>query len=44
MNKFAIAIPLLGIISISTVWAQGGDPNYKPRRLNKAIELLARRL
>ena len=40
MKKFAIAIPLLGIISISAAWAQGGDPNYKPKRLNKAIELL----
>jgi 4-hydroxy-2-oxoheptanedioate aldolase len=40
MTKFAIVMPLLGMISISTAWAQGGDPNYKPKRQNKAIELL----
>src|ERR1700730_17349074 len=41
MKKIAMVLPLLGMASISTLWAQGGDPNYKPKRLNKAIELLA---
>src|SRR6266849_6271483 len=41
MRKFTAAVPLLGMAFISTAWSQGGDPNYKPKRLNKAIELLA---
>ncbi|MGE0406306.1 MAG: hypothetical protein AB7O65_08405 [Candidatus Korobacteraceae bacterium] len=28
------------LATTSTLWAQGGDPNYKPRRINKMIELL----
>ncbi|MDA2939149.1 hypothetical protein MYX75_12920 [Acidobacteria bacterium AH-259-A15] len=41
MKKTAIVLQFLGMAFISTVWAQnGGDPNYKPKRINKAIELL----
>lgn len=40
MKKIAIVL-LAGVACISTARAQGGDPNYKPKRLNKAIELLA---
>ena len=36
MKKTAMFLLMLGV-----AWAQGGDPNYKPKRLNKAIELLA---
>src|SRR5712691_7802386 len=28
-------------VFLSAAWSQGGNPNYKPKRLNKAIELLA---
>ena len=41
MKKIAMVLPLLALAFISTLWAQGGDPNYKPKRINKAIELLA---
>jgi hypothetical protein len=41
MKKIVMVLPLLWMAFISMVWAQGGDPNYKPKRLNKAIELLA---
>lgn len=41
MKKIAMVFSFLGFAFISTVWAQnGGDPNYKPKRINKAIELL----
>jgi len=40
MKKIAVMFPVLGITFAASVWAQGGDPNYKPRRFNKAIELL----
>src|SRR6266446_1634616 len=39
--KLVTLVCLLGIEFVSCVWAQGGDPNYKPKRLNKAIELMA---
>ena len=42
MKKVARVLPLLGIALVSTMWLQsGGDPNYKPKRINKMIELLA---
>src|SRR6266576_1719856 len=46
MKKIAMVLPLLGAALlgatlVGTAWAQGGDPNYKPKRLNKAIELMA---
>src|ERR1700682_1743181 len=41
LKKIATLISLIGLLSISTLWAQGGDLNYNPKRLNKAIELLA---
>ncbi len=41
MKTFAVMLPLFVTALMSTVWAQGGDPNYKPKRFNKAIELLA---
>jgi 4-hydroxy-2-oxoheptanedioate aldolase len=41
MKKTTLVLPLLGMAFLATMWAQGGDPNYKPKRLNKAIELLA---
>ena len=37
--KMVTTITVLVVLG-STAWAQGGDPNYKPKRLNKAIELL----
>ena len=41
MKKLALVLPFLGMVLVSTTWAQsGGDSNYKPRRINKAIELL----
>ena len=41
MQKIAIVLSLLGIGFISTLGAQnGGDSTYKPRRINKMIELL----
>lgn len=41
MKNTALYLPLLAIAFVPATWAQGGDPNYKPKRLNKAIELLA---
>jgi 4-hydroxy-2-oxoheptanedioate aldolase len=40
-KRIAMVLPLLGASLLPAIWAQGGDPNYKPKRLNKAIELLA---
>src|SRR6202790_4969424 len=40
LNKIATLLLLIGLGSISILWAQGGDLKYKPKRLNKAIELL----
>src|ERR1700676_3938961 len=40
LKKIATLLPLIGLGSISILWAQSGDLNYKPKRLNKAIELL----
>jgi 4-hydroxy-2-oxoheptanedioate aldolase len=40
MKHITVILPLLGISFGAALWAQGGDPNYKPRRFNKAIELL----
>ncbi|MGD1073076.1 MAG: hypothetical protein ABSB15_23400 [Bryobacteraceae bacterium] len=41
MKKAVILVSLAGIACASLLLAQGGDAHYKPRRLNKAIELLA---
>ena len=41
MKRTGIVLPLLGIIFASLSWAQGsGSANYKPKRINKMIELL----
>ena len=40
MKRLAFALALLGMTLTSLLSAQGGDPNYKPKRLNKMIELL----
>ena len=41
MRKTAMVLWFLGIVSIAALGAQnGGDPNYKPKRVNKMIELL----
>ena len=41
MQKLAIVLSLVGIVLISTLGAQdGSDPNYRPKRINKMIELL----
>lgn len=40
MKRIAFALPIAGIALSSILWAQGGDPNYKPKRINKMIELL----
>jgi len=40
MKKTATYLPLLGIALASGLWAQGGDPSYKPKRINKMIELM----
>jgi 4-hydroxy-2-oxoheptanedioate aldolase len=40
MKRIALALSLFGIAFASLLSAQGGDPNYKPKRLNKMIELL----
>ncbi len=39
-QHIAILLTLLVILGTSTLWAQGGDPSYKPKRINKMIELL----
>src|SRR3954464_13425890 len=41
VKNILAAVSLLGTAFLLTAWPQGGDPNYKPKRLNKAIELLA---
>jgi 4-hydroxy-2-oxoheptanedioate aldolase len=41
MTRAITFVCFLGIGFVPSIWAQGGDPNYKPKRLNKAIELLA---
>ena len=40
MRQIAVILPLLAMTLVPGLWAQGGDPNYKPKRFNKAIELL----
>lgn len=40
MKRIALALSLFGIAFASLLSAQGGDPSYKPKRLNKMIELL----
>ncbi len=40
MRQIAVILPLLAMALVPGLRAQGGDPNYKPKRFNKAIELL----
>ncbi|MGE0404959.1 MAG: hypothetical protein AB7O65_01575 [Candidatus Korobacteraceae bacterium] len=40
MTKTAILLALLVAVVALPLFGQGGDPNYKPRRINKMIELL----
>ena len=41
MKRAGIVLPLLGIVFASLAWAQsGGKADYKPKRINKMIELL----
>jgi 4-hydroxy-2-oxoheptanedioate aldolase len=41
MKRAGIVLPLLGIVFASLAWAQGGGKaDYKPKRINKMIELL----
>ena len=41
MKRVEIVLPLLGIVFASLAWAQGGGKaDYKPKRINKMIELL----
>src|SRR5258708_6125117 len=40
MKRLALIASLLGVFFASHLGAQGGDPAYKPKRLNKMIELL----
>ena len=40
MKRLALALSLFGFALTSLPSAQGGDPGYKPKRINKMIELL----
>jgi 4-hydroxy-2-oxoheptanedioate aldolase len=40
MRRIVLAVSLLGVSVVSLLSAQGGDPVYKPKRINKMIELL----
>jgi 4-hydroxy-2-oxoheptanedioate aldolase len=40
MKRMALVLSVAGIALTSLLAAQGGDPSYKPKRLNKMIELL----
>ena len=40
MNKIVLMVPVVLVAFILPVRGQGGDPNYKPKRINKMIELL----
>jgi len=40
MNRNALAASLIGVLFVSMLEAQGGDPAYRPKRINKMIELL----
>ena len=40
VKRIAIALSVFGIALTTLVSAQGGDPSYKPKRINKMIELL----
>ena len=40
MKQIVIFLLFLGVAFASNLWAQGGDPRYKPKRINKMIELL----
>ncbi len=40
MKRLAFALALFALTLTSLLSAQGGDPNYKPKRINKMIELL----
>jgi len=40
MNRIALTASMVTVLFISIVGAQGGDPSYKAKRINKMIELL----
>ncbi len=40
MKRFALAASLLTLLFTPVLGAQGGDPSYKSKRINKMIELL----
>ena len=40
MNRIALAASLIGVLFVSMLEAQGGNPAYRPKRINKMIELL----
>jgi 4-hydroxy-2-oxoheptanedioate aldolase len=40
MKRLALTASLVGVFCTLVLGAQGGDPAYKPKRLNKMIELL----
>jgi hypothetical protein len=40
MNRIALTASMVIVLFISIVGAQGGDPSYKAKRINKMIELL----
>jgi 4-hydroxy-2-oxoheptanedioate aldolase len=40
MKKRVLPFLVLAMVFASSLCAQGGDPNYKPKRINKMIELL----
>ena len=40
MKRHVLPFLVLAMVFASSLWAQGGDPNHKPKRINKMIELL----
>ena len=40
MKRIALALLLVGIALTTLLSAQGGNASYKPKRINKMIELL----
>ena len=40
MKRLALSASLIGVVCTAVLSAQGGDPAYKPKRINKMIELL----
>jgi hypothetical protein len=40
MKRHVLPFVVLAMVFAASLGAQGGDPNYKPKRINKMIELL----